>query len=268
MLHVTETSYCSEKGVEFSTANKDDAINKIDKLYGLLDFNGYVSVSNAEYLLNSHHQMTIIDDDKYGWTNLDNMTLTRIKTTRGGYEWHIALPMAKDISSVFGRGIFTKPDLLEVGDDVKYDPYIVKRLLNMLHGSKLFDSTRIANLKFVGPELDKSGADVKKMSPETFQKLLDELDGNSLQTLKDKNARYAKDGDSLHNFRSGAEIMGGTPAQACWGYMTKHLTALRDKVESNDFSDKDDFLEKCQDIINYIRFLWCIGNEENTNKKD
>ena len=24
----------------------------------------------------------------------------------------------------------------------------------------------------------------------------------------------------------------------------------------------DYFMEKCQDTINYIRFLWCIGNEE------
>lgn len=103
-----------------------------------------------------------------------------------------------------------------------------------------------------------------KMSPDRFKELLDELDGNSLQTLKEKNARYATNGDCLHNFRSGAEVAGGTPAQACWGYMTKHLVALRDKVEKNDFSDRDDFLEKCQDTINYIRFLWCIGNDENS----
>ena len=100
------------------------------------------------------------------------------------------------------------------------------------------------------------------MPAERFNKLLDELDGSSLQTLKDKNAKYSSNGDCLHNFRSGAEILGGTPAQACWGYLTKHLVALRDMVECNDFSDKDDFLEKCQDSINYIRFLWCIGNDK------
>lgn len=108
------------------------------------------------------------------------------------------------------------------------------------------------------------------MSAERFNNLLDELDGSSLQTLKEKNAKYSSDGDCLHNFRSGAEILGGTPAQACWGYLTKHLVALRDMVERNDFSDKDDFLEKCQDSINYIRFLWCIGNDQidNTDKED
>ena len=102
------------------------------------------------------------------------------------------------------------------------------------------------------------------MDSNRFRELLDELDDNSLQTLKEKNARYAKDGDCLHNFRSGAEIAGGTPAQACWGYMTKHLVALRDMVERDDFSNREDFLEKCQDTINYIRFLWCIGNDEMT----
>lgn len=104
------------------------------------------------------------------------------------------------------------------------------------------------------------------MNSETFNKLLDELDGNSLETLKQRNAKYASPDDCLHNFDSGAEIMGGTPAQCAWGYMTKHLTALRDKVEKNDFSDREDLLEKCQDIINYIRFIWLIGNEENSTK--
>lgn len=99
------------------------------------------------------------------------------------------------------------------------------------------------------------------MNHERFKELLKELDGSSLNTLIEKNDRYSSENDSLHNFRSGAEIMGGTTAQACWGYLTKHLTALRDMVQRDDFSDREDFLEKCQDTINYIRFLWCIGND-------
>ena len=106
------------------------------------------------------------------------------------------------------------------------------------------------------------------MNSDKFKELLNELDGNSIQTLFEKNSKYAENGngDCLHNFRIGADIAGGTTAQACWGYMTKHLVALRDKVEKNDFSDRDDFLEKCKDAINYIRFLWCIGNDENMRK--
>ena len=100
------------------------------------------------------------------------------------------------------------------------------------------------------------------MYVERFNELLDELDGNSLETLKQKNAKYASVDDCLHNFDSGAEIMGGTSAQCAWGYMTKHIAALRDMVYRDDFSDREDFLEKCQDIINYIRFIWLIGNEQ------
>ena len=100
------------------------------------------------------------------------------------------------------------------------------------------------------------------MNKETFETLMKELDGNSLDTLLKKNALYAPGDDSLHNFNAGGDVFGGTPAQACWGYLTKHLVALRDKVQNNDFHDRADLLEKCQDSINYIRFLWCIGNEE------
>lgn len=99
------------------------------------------------------------------------------------------------------------------------------------------------------------------MNTKTFNELLDELDGNSLETLKQKNARYASPDDCLHNFDAGAEIMGMTPAQCAWCYMTKHLVALRDKVQRNDFSDRADLLEKCQDTINYVRFIWLIAND-------
>lgn len=113
---------------------------------------------------------------------------------------------------------------------------------------------------------DQKNESAKGMTTEIFNKLLDELDGNSLETLKQKNAKYASPTDCLHNFDSGADIMGSTPAQCAWGYMTKHLVALRDKVQKNDFRDRDDLLEKCQDIINYIRFIWLIGNEEECKK--
>lgn len=99
------------------------------------------------------------------------------------------------------------------------------------------------------------------MTHERFEQLLDELDGESLATLKAKNRMYSAPDDALHNFASGAEIGGCTEAQACWGYLVKHLVALRDKIINNDFSNKDDLKEKCQDSINYIRFIWAIAHE-------
>ena len=106
------------------------------------------------------------------------------------------------------------------------------------------------------------------MNSRDFEALLAELDSNSVETLVRKNARYSSDEDALHNFRDGADIFGGTTAEACWGYLTKHLVALRDMVKRNDFSNREDFLEKCQDSINYIRFLWCIGNDELNNRAE
>lgn len=103
------------------------------------------------------------------------------------------------------------------------------------------------------------------MTHEQFKTLLQELDGTGVNTLAEKNARYSSLNDALHNFRMGAEIMGGTLAQTAWGYMTKHLVALRDMIEKNDFSNREDVLEKIQDSINYLRFIWAISEEERDN---
>lgn len=107
----------------------------------------------------------------------------------------------------------------------------------------------------------------RKMSHEVFGKLLDELDGDGNEVLKVKNARYSAPDDALHNFRAGANFTGLTPAQTCWGYMSKHLIALKDMIDRNDFSNREDFLEKCKDPINYLRILWAIGNDEEYWKK-
>lgn len=104
------------------------------------------------------------------------------------------------------------------------------------------------------------------MTKEIFDKLVEEIRAESLDTLVQKNAGYNQDADKLHNFKAGGEIVGGTAAQAAWGYLTKHLVALRDKIERNDFTDREDFLEKCKDVINYVCLIWCIGNEENTSR--
>ena len=100
------------------------------------------------------------------------------------------------------------------------------------------------------------------MTHEDFKTCLEELDGQGAKTLAEKNARYSSSDDALHNFKMGAEVMGGTPAQACWGYMTKHLVALRDMIQRNDFSNREDVLEKIQDSVNYLRFIWAISEEE------
>lgn len=107
------------------------------------------------------------------------------------------------------------------------------------------------------------------MTHEKFTLLIEELDKQGASTLAQKNKRYSSKNDALLNFKNGAEISGNTMAQTCWMYLTKHLAALRKMVQEDNFTNREDFLEKCQDSINYIRFLWAIGNDtlETKDKK-
>lgn len=101
------------------------------------------------------------------------------------------------------------------------------------------------------------------MDSKKFTALVDEIRAASIDTLAAKNEKYAGHwGDALHNFRAGAAYTGDTMARTCWGYMAKHLVALHDMVVANRFDDRDDFMEKCQDTINYLCILWAIGNEQ------
>ena len=100
------------------------------------------------------------------------------------------------------------------------------------------------------------------MNNKKFSELVDEIRAASIDTLTAKNGKYSAMADALHNFRDGAAITGDTMAQTCWGYMAKHLVALRDMVRANRFDDRDDFKEKLQDTINYLCILWAIGNEQ------
>ena len=102
------------------------------------------------------------------------------------------------------------------------------------------------------------------MTHNDFEKLIDELDNESLNTLKTKNAKYAPYEDALRNFHVGATIMGTSTAMCVWGYTTKHLSSLRDRIHYNNWNDLNDVKEKIQDTINYLRFLWCVANEENS----
>ena len=203
----------------------------VDKIDILRNINSFVTVADVFTILLIPYE----ESDKFiGWDNTDHMYVYR--STLEPYLYNINWSGLKSLKSSMLNNSFNMP-------------YASGILASEYDGDPVETSTI-------------------KMSIDRFKELLDELDDNSLQTLKEKNARYSTDGDCLHNFRSGAEIVGGTPAQTCWGYMTKHLVALRDMVMKDDFSNREDFLEKCQDTINYIRFLWCIGNDEIDKNKE
>lgn len=203
----------------------------VDKIDILRNINSFVTVADVFTILSIPYE----ESDKFiGWDNTDHMYVYRST-------------LEPDLYNINWSGLKSLKSSM------------LNNSFNMPYASGILAS------EYDGDPVETS---TTKMSIDRFKELLDELDDNSLQTLKEKNARYSTDGDCLHNFRSGAEIVGGTPSQTCWGYMTKHLVALRDMVMKDDFSNREDFLEKCQDTINYIRFLWCIGNDEIDKNKE
>lgn len=103
------------------------------------------------------------------------------------------------------------------------------------------------------------------MTKERFNKLVDDIIGTASITLKTKNAKYAPADDALHNFHYGAQLDNSTTAQTIWHYMKKHMVALLDKINRDDWTDLDDAKEKIQDIINYLIFMWCAANESQMN---
>lgn len=208
---------------------EEDAQSVLYEMYEIFDEQGFLSVAEAKKLIGARMKP---EDIRTGWHDPK--------------KFRIGWTVSSDGLMVLAQIKFPDIEGLSVNE------------IRKLGGFSPINDIASSNLV----KIERVGADNFKMDAERFNALLEELDGNSVKTLAEKNARYSKNGDRLHNFRSGAEIAGGTPAQACWGYMTKHLVALRDMVERNDFSNREDFLEKCQDTINYIRFLWCIGNEE------
>lgn len=208
---------------------EEDAQSVLYEMYEIFDEQGFLSVAEAKKLIGATMKP---EDIRTGWHDPK--------------KFRIGWTVSSDGLMVLARIKFPDIEGLNINE------------IRKLGGFSPINDIASSNLV----KIERVDAENFKMDAERFNALLEELDGNSVKTLAEKNARYSKNGDSLHNFRSGAEIAGGTPAQACWGYMTKHLVALRDMVERNDFSNREDFLEKCQDTINYIRFLWCIGNEE------
>lgn len=93
------------------------------------------------------------------------------------------------------------------------------------------------------------------MTAETFNKIVEEQIEQIRAVLQSKAAGYATEGDRLHNFKTCANEFGGTPEQALWGYLLKHLTSIRDLVNGVRQPTKEVVDEKIGDSINYLILL-------------
>lgn len=93
------------------------------------------------------------------------------------------------------------------------------------------------------------------MNAEEFERIFEQVVGQSRDVLVAKAAEYATDTDRLHNFKKAAVITDSTPNQALWGFLVKHLVSLSDMVSSDKTYTDAQWDEKIGDSINYLILL-------------
>lgn len=104
------------------------------------------------------------------------------------------------------------------------------------------------------------------MTNERFNEIVDEIIEEVIRkTLVRKGDEYALNGDRLQNFKDGAGILGGTPAQTCWAYLCKHLSSIRaiinDNAKTGKKFSKQLLREKYGDLINYGILFAALAEE-------
>ena len=100
------------------------------------------------------------------------------------------------------------------------------------------------------------------MTSEVFAAYLEEMQGETVETLKNKAKEYATGGDRLHNFRVAAAFQGITEEQALMGMAAKHLVSIRDMVFDGQKHTIPLWEEKIKDSINCLFLLWAMVCEK------
>ena len=97
------------------------------------------------------------------------------------------------------------------------------------------------------------------MTGKEFSDLLQRRLNLTVEVLDRKAAEYATGKDQLHNFKQAAAMLRCSPAQACLGFLTKHLVSVFDMVETHPTVETID--EKIGDAINYLILLEALLKE-------
>ena len=115
------------------------------------------------------------------------------------------------------------------------------------------------------------------MTTEDFNKLVDEACADIKLILTKKGKEYSPDLDRLSNFKDAAAMNKTVPEYVLWGFVTKHIVALRDFIDELNLTNqlmkhhpeitskreitKEQWLEKITDIINYLVLLRALLKE-------
>ncbi len=100
------------------------------------------------------------------------------------------------------------------------------------------------------------------MTAQDFDKLVEQQIDSIRKVLLSKANEYAVASDRLHNFKSASIDFGDKPAEACWGYMLKHLMSVRDLAKGIRKGTVEMIDEKIGDSINYLILMKAILLEE------
>lgn len=97
----------------------------------------------------------------------------------------------------------------------------------------------------------------KKEFDEFVRGILDEVEAK----LTAKGKEYNLEKDRLGFFKRAAAMQGGTPEQALYGFMLKHLVSVSDMVRSGMGYPMDLWKEKLLDIVNYCVLLLALEED-------
>jgi hypothetical protein len=93
------------------------------------------------------------------------------------------------------------------------------------------------------------------MTAAAFDFLLERRLSLTKRLLASKATEYATDADRLHNFKTAAVEFGGTPEEACKGYMLKHWMSVRDLIVGERPVTRELLDDKIGDVVNYMILL-------------
>ena len=101
------------------------------------------------------------------------------------------------------------------------------------------------------------------MNATDFNEVLERRIEQLRETLSQKGSEYAAGTDRLKNFKDTALMNECTPEQALWGFVSKHIIALKDFVYSKNIQNipYSQIDEKAGDIICYCILLDALIQE-------
>ena len=100
------------------------------------------------------------------------------------------------------------------------------------------------------------------MNRQRLEQIFENRIAECRETMGMKGKVYATDENRLSNFYAGAELAKLTPQQYAFSLVSKHIIALRDKINADEPMSDEFITEKMGDIINYMVLIEGLERED------